>query len=101
MQGSLLSSATLALQEEESRAAFQGINNSGRQAWLASRNARCIIRAHVDKQAGQLGEQHLGDKPKRSKNLPDCSLSSCLLGKNSLSPSDLVEMLLGCPRVSK
>lgn len=86
MQGSLLSSATLALQEEESRAAFQGINNSGRQAWLASRNARCIIRAHVDKQAGQLGEQHLGDKPKRSKNLPDCSLGSCLLGEKLFFP---------------
>lgn len=52
MQGSLLSSATLALQEEENRAAFQGINNSGREARLARRNARCIIRAHVDKQAG-------------------------------------------------
>lgn len=35
MQGSLLSSATLALQEEESRAAFQGINNSAK-GWVSS-----------------------------------------------------------------
>lgn len=35
MQGSLLSSATLTLQEEESRAAFQGINNSAK-GWVSS-----------------------------------------------------------------
>lgn len=35
MQGSLLLSATLTLQEEESHAAFQGINNSAK-GWVSS-----------------------------------------------------------------
>lgn len=106
MQGSLLSSATLALQEEESRAAFQGINNSAK-GWVSSGRLGWPA-GMLDALSGPLWANRLTDQENSTwvtgpKKARPCWIAdraaACIhsLGeKNPLSPRQSVETLLGC-----
>lgn len=104
MQGSLLSSATLALQEEESRAAFQGINNSAK-GWVSSGRLGWPA-GMLDALSGLVWASRLTDQESSNwvtgqKEARSCwtaaRAAACIhsLG-GKLSPRELVEIRQGC-----
>lgn len=106
MQGSLLPSATRTLQEEESHAAFQGINNSAK-GWVSSGRlgwpAGMLDAFSGTKRTGRLTEQESNTRATGT----DCKTHSCAglqsgqlpaftaWGKAALSPHELLKALLG------